>query len=175
LWSRGFGEVILLSTLAISCAPDRAAAKDTVVVKNLVSGLVCGDGGGDRRVCFQSEDVFVTGESSCVYAGRTAPCTWYGFSFDYELAKDAVTLQCSWSSTDRGSVGNPSEELAQEVNNASYEIELTRGENSFFNPQYSVLPTPLQEKGKVTRIEQSCSFQGVSLFEVTFTLHYPER
>lgn len=137
---------------------------------------MCGDE-ENRRVCFETQTIQITGEGTCVYAEENKPCTWYGYSFDYQLpeGKSKVTLQCSSWMSHPGNFGNPTAELERDADKGLYELELVGSEDTFFNPQYSVLPASLREPGRVIRYKQTCSYVGTKLFEILFELHYPER
>jgi len=161
---------IALSVFAVA----GSASDRRVLVSRLASGLVCGQP-SKRHVCFQTDTISITGESTCVYDGQPAPCTWYGYSFDYQLPVEQVTLQCVWSSSARGDVGNPSGEVGRGVDQGRYELSLSGTTGHFFNPQYSLLPAESAEPGKAIRIKNSCSYRGEQLFEVVFNLRYPER
>ena len=93
--------------LAFASFPLLAIADENhVAATNLKVGLVCGSG-ASRRVCFQTSDVQVTGEGSCIFNHQLIACTWYGFSFDYELPQDEVELNCTWSSNVAANLGTP--------------------------------------------------------------------
>lgn len=144
------------------------------IIRNLASGLLR-RADTDRRVCFQAEDVLITGEGRCTYDRRSVPCTWYGYSFEYELPKREATLECSWSSTDQANVGTPDAEGHTDVSQGHYELKLEGQHGFFFNPQYSVFPSQRKHVGKVVQIRNSCSLEDRVGFEVVFKLRYPER
>jgi hypothetical protein len=141
-----------------------------IAITNLKYGLVCGPD-YNRRICFQTSDIQITGEGRCVYNQQEIPCTWFGYSFDYKLPKDTVELDCEWSSTLPANLGNPIAELKENVSSYHYKIVLNRGESHFFNPQYSSVRADL---GIVEVNKQQCSYNGEKLFEFTFRLHFPE-
>jgi hypothetical protein len=167
------GAVALLVLLAGSgLAPVTRADDGRVVIKNLAVGLICGPE-ADRRVCFRTSDIQVTGEGRCQYDGRTEPCTWYGYSFDYRLPGDSVTLQCEAASSTPFSVGTAGGQVLKGVSKARFELTLGHDSSHFVNPQY--VAASHEAKGTVAEIWQTCAYAGRTLFDVMIRLHFPEQ
>lgn len=59
------------------------------------SGRVCREGGEPSAVCETSSDIRIVGDEDCATADGMAPCTWYGFEFDYAGADPNHPLLCS--------------------------------------------------------------------------------
>ena|ERR1700688_1508934 len=136
------------------------------VVTNVRFGVLCGE---EHRVCLETRAIRVTGASVCIYNHESKPCTWYGFSFDFDLPSGNRTLNCRWRSSVPNSPGNPREVVARGVTEGTYDITLPSHRGHFVNPQYTVFaPGP-----RVTTEEfQSCSYIGQQLFVVKYTLVY---
>ena len=155
--------------------PASVLAGDQVIIKNLARGLVCGATAAERHICFETDTIQVTNESTCVFSGRRIPCTWYGFSFDYDLPAETVKLQCTWSSTEQVNDGDIKAEHQVGAKQGTYELELKSTDRHFFNAQYVSASTAREKLGQVTRTRQACSYQGTKLFELSFSLRHPER
>lgn len=169
--------VLLIPMAALSaCTTNVMRAEEQVVIKNFTRGLICGANEAQRRVCFDTEEIQITGEGRCIFNGRPAACTWYGISFDYVLPKDGVKLECIWQSSHPANVGNPKALLQEGVTSGTFELDLKNNEGHYFLPQYLALlehPT-YQAPGQILRVTQSCSYQGTKLFEFSFNRHLPE-
>jgi hypothetical protein len=164
------GLVLALSIVTLSSNAD--AQSDRVVISNFKFGLVCGPN-DNRRICFQTRDIQITGESRCIYNKQAVACTWYGYSFDYRLPADSIKIQCEAKSNIATNVGSPTAELQKDSTYTKYEIELHSDSRHFFNPQYSS-GFPANMMGTTQEYTQACSYRGEKLFEFTLLLHYPE-
>ncbi|MSP94170.1 MAG: hypothetical protein EXR00_02775 [Alphaproteobacteria bacterium] len=163
----------LLVFALLSATPSIAQGQtNPVVISNFKVGLVCGLN-SDRRICFETHDIQLTNEGRCVYNRQLVPCTWYGYSFDYQLPTDIVKLQFESSSSVPRDVGNPTAEIEKNALVARYEMELRNDTNHFFNPQYTSV-SRASLAGTVDQNTQSCSYLGEKLFEFTLQLHYPD-
>ncbi len=169
-----FGSAVLVAGFALLAGPCAGQEQGRVAISNLKAGVVCGMG-SLRRVCFQTQTVYITGEGSCVYNKEMRPCTWYGYSFDYQVSKEKVLLQCSVTTSTVSNFGNPGGEQAKNTFSGQYEVELTAKDHSYFHPQYMVLPPYDAETPKVDHMKQQCSYQGQKVFEVVFDLLFPEK
>jgi hypothetical protein len=74
------------------------AAGGAISVSRFRSGRLCEQGPGGSTVCEQTVDIQVTGAAACAQGAGSAPCTRFGFEFDYQRANPAVPLMCSASS-----------------------------------------------------------------------------
>src|SRR5262245_54381478 len=130
---------IMITLLYASPLPVAYAQNRTVVITNFKFGLVCGPD-QNRRICFETKDVQVTNEGICTFNLQQTNCTWFGYSFDYRLLGNEVTLQCEWASSRPANVGNPTAELEKGASGGRYEIVLRSDDRHFFNPQYVTSP-----------------------------------
>jgi hypothetical protein len=165
----------LFAVAAMGVAQGTAFAADApVAISNLKSGVVCGLP-QNRRVCFQTTEIFVTNESTCNYVGKEKNCTWFGFSFDYKLpdGQKTVELDCTVQTDTPTDFGNPNAMVAKNATGMTIKLELSRDQSHFFNQQYAISP----EDGNSRAIEhskQSCSYAGQTVFELEFNVHYPD-
>ncbi len=166
---------VVLAGYGVPAFPEIISGSNGIAITNLTAGVVCGPD-NNRRICFQTDDIQITGEGTCIYNGKKEPCTWYGYSFDYSLPKEtkSIELDCNWQSDIRADWGNPKSEIAKNVANANYKIDLQNDKRHFFNPQYAAQTTNVG-LGNVQHVKQSCSYMGRMLFEIEFRLHFPER
>ncbi len=158
--------------LAIACAPSPAPL-GKVVIRNLQSGTVCGPPSAPR-ICQITSTIDVTGQGSCVFNRTTIPCTWFGYSFDYDLPSSTATLQCEWQSDVGRRMGNPDQALAENASHGQYELTLRNDTHHYINPQYRGL-SAADSGGSVESLRQSCGYAGEQLFEVAFEFRYPMR
>ena len=184
IMSTQFEKIICLSVFVFSATTACTAVADrsNVVIKNVKSGLVCthkidetGDYISDAHICFETEDIYVTGQGRCVFNGETKLCTWYGFEFDYNNKTNApVPLTCHFSS-DRDSVlGNPKgikDEDFSDTEISAYEILLKPGKGHISNPQYTLLS--LAGQGKTTVTLNKCEIEGQHVFDAKFNISLP--
>lgn len=146
-------------------------------VTNVKFGLVCSfaepQQGVEGWVCHQTDDIFLTDQSRCVYDRTTMPCTWFGFEFDYTAQQERVKLQCLTETSHPKSSGNPSGVLAGDVTSSSFSLELERQKGHFFNPMYYIFAVRPRDETKV--IEKiTCKAGDTVIFQKKFNLHFPE-
>lgn len=167
----------LILVLAVANADDFITSSPTndnaVVVTNVRVGVVCGKG-ESRRVCFETKDIQITNESTCVYNGSTVPCTWYGYSFDYKSSLPDMVLQCEYFTSEPFDEGNPREIIARNTTHGNFEMKLPGVSGHFFNPQYTAVADSTI-LGRIDEDKQICSYKGTKLFEVNYRLHFPEK
>lgn len=168
-WIAGF--VFIGSILAVMPILPASAANE-MAIRNLKFGLVCGSR-ENRHICHQGGDIAITNESICIYNKHPEQCTWYGYSFDYTAISNDITLDCRWSSDTPVALGNPHEELAKKASSMAFQLPLSKSTTHFFNPLYATA-TGVGGHQPAKHETQSCSYQGKRLFQVSFTLHYPD-
>ena len=179
-----FGKIICLSFFVFSGATACTAAADpsNVEIKNVKSGLVCthkidetGAYKNDAHICFETEDIYVTGQGRCVFNGKNKLCTWYGFEFDYNNKTNApVPLTCHFSSDRDTVLGNPEgieDEDFSDAEISTYEILLKPGKGHISNPQYTLLS--LAGQGKTTVTLNKCEIEGQHVFDAKFNISLP--
>jgi hypothetical protein len=82
------------------------SSADALRVAGFRSGRVCHDGANPSGVCETVVDIQVNGSEQCPRGGASAPCTWYGFEFDYQNADPAQPLVCSSSGASEDFLGS---------------------------------------------------------------------
>ena len=164
--------VIASITMGASLASTSAAMSAEVTISNVRVGPVCGEP-HNRRICFNSSEIFLTNEGQCVFNSMPRACTWYGYSFDYTAPVEGATLECRYTQLLPGNEGNPTAERQKNTRSGEYELKLKGGSHHFFNPQYTTLP-PNLPAGLVDEMKQSCSYKGEVVLEVAFKLRFPD-
>ena len=132
---------VMLALLLLSSVSGLGSGEQTtehVVIKNLKSGLMCVGDDDKMHVCVETTEIPVTGKGTCVLDRREVPCTWYGFSFNYDTLTEPATLNCLWSADEAGDLGNPEKMKVSGVKESQYQLDLSVSETHFANPQYSV-------------------------------------
>lgn len=146
-------------------------------IANVRSGPACPKPGDTTRqvgrICFQAEDIHITGQGACFYDKDEVPCTWYGFEFDYSGAMEGDKITCAYTTSEPADVGDPDGVTNAASTSGEYELSLKPGASHFFNPQYSVLRY-VREQIPDIRDETVCSFDGEELFRFKFNLISPK-
>jgi hypothetical protein len=143
-------------------------------IENFKSGLVCPDRTGDVGkgwICFETEDVAVTGQGRCTYNGEEAPCTWYGFQFDYRNAGSGERISCVTTSSEPIYYGDPDNADEAAVTTKEWAFELEPGSGRYYNPQYS-LSAPQRDQTLVSD-ETVCSANDGIIFRYKIRTTYP--
>lgn len=164
----------LISTLALFLLLFSQA--NALEISNFKSGLTCSDGEKPTDVCFETEDVYVTGQGNCVWNGKIKPCTWYGFSFDYKKAEPGTELVCKAIYSKNIVGGNPKEVLNNGAMSEEFKIKLNEESGHYFNPQYYLFSGYASSIfDSSVRSEISCSFKEKKVFEYTIKAHFPVK
>lgn len=150
---------------------------DAVEISNFRAGLACTHSSpaqsGRGWICHVTEDIPVTDQGRCVFNGEEQPCTWYGFEFDYRDARAGDALQCVFSQSEPGTVGNPEGILAESATGQAFDLVLEETAGHVFNPQYHTFVARPPGSAPLT-IRGACSFEAKPVFEYTFHLRFPE-
>ncbi|HEX7802956.1 MAG TPA: hypothetical protein VF471_09390 [Pseudoxanthomonas sp.] len=165
-----FASVVLALTLWGWQVATPVAATE---ISSFRSGLVC-DPGERGWICIDTEDIHLTGQGRCVFNKEEFPCTWYGFSFDYQNSKPGTSLVCTYKSSMPASMGNPKEVLAEDTDEGTYSLPLDGASGTFYNPQYTVLRTA--EAGQAVVVTSSrCTVDGKEVARFRFNIIAPAR
>lgn len=146
----------------------------SIEVKNFKSGLMCGINKDDMGwVCFEQEEIKVTGQSSCLSNGKEFKCTWYGYSFDYSDANPNQKIDCKyWESEPVTSIDLKGVEK-ESSKYFEFSFILDKTEGHFVNPQYSALGVSGNENiNKITQ-NVTCSSEGREIYKYKFISVYP--
>jgi hypothetical protein len=161
-----------MAAAAVAVPSVAHAGDDRVVVTNFKSGLVCG-WKDKAKICFETQDVQLTGQSLCVYNHENIPCTWYGFSFDYAPLRDNTDIDCTWSSSLPVVNGSPNGKDNIHRTESTYTITLKRDETHVFRPQYTGYEYGTD--GSVREVHEACSYKGQALFDAVFKIQSPSE
>lgn len=149
---------------------------NSVDIKNFKSGLMCGINKDDMGwVCFEGEEVLVSGQSSCSSMGEEFKCTWYGYSFEYSNAKNGQEIKCKYTYSEPIATQDLNSRSEEKKKVQYFTFSLNDKEGYYVNPQYS--PLRLSSNNEVGRLTQEveCSSEGRKLYEYRFTTIYPPR
>ncbi|MEO1622045.1 MAG: hypothetical protein AAFU53_13570 [Cyanobacteria bacterium J06632_3] len=139
-------------------------------IENFRFGLVCTDNESFSWLCFETEEIFVTGQGRCTWVGTEYPCTWYGYEFDYTGAEPGDLVTCVVTSNFPATTGNPREVVAENVTTSQYEFGLDVGDGSFYNPQYTLFQvSPVKSYYE----ETVCSLADTELYRFRMTTYMP--
>lgn len=141
-------------------------------INNFKAGYACTDGKTFGSICHQTEDIYLTGQGTCVYNKKAKPCTWFGFEFEYKNYNNEI-LVCHYQASDKISQGNPNEVLGV-GDKGNYSFKLDNQKGRFYNPQYMVLSFNSGEPSVVSTTTQ-CFVDDKLLFEFKHNVHFPIR
>jgi hypothetical protein len=172
---RLFMFLALVSSGCLFGSPSQA-----IEIGNFRSGLVCpynSDNNNKRQtsgwICFETEAVYITGQSRCTFDGNERPCTWYGFEFDYSKLAGDEEITCKSKYSEIGNIGNPDGVLAEDTNTFEYSFKLRSDASHFYNPQYSLFSSSAKHE-KIITDETVCSVDSQELFRFKFQLMFPK-
>lgn len=168
---------LLLSSLVF--APSGPAY--AVEINQFSAGLVCGKNDNAtpirqpvaERICFETETIYITGSSTCVFDGYDIPCTWFGFEFEYSDLSDGDTIICEGTSSQPHTYGNPNEVIAENATEFEFTLTPEPGAGRFYNPQYTAFMYRPIGYGREIR-ETTCRSGDEELFQFRFEIILPE-
>ena len=142
-------------------------------IHNFRAGLACTDGVSFGWICHETEQIMITGQGSCVYNGEDAPCTWYGFQFEYSGFTEDTVFECTAMSSVPKNIGNPELEEKQNAVSNTYTLDdIEVGEGFYFNPQYRTFG--LAEEALSHQYETvECRLDGVKQVEFSREIIFP--
>jgi hypothetical protein len=147
-------------------------SSDAIEVSDFKSGLMCGINKDESGwVCFQQENIHVTGQSSCVVNGETQKCTWYGFSFNYKGAKKNDIIECKVTYSEFVRDANISYLATTDQKTIEFQFTVDADNNYFVNPQYAVLSL----RGTTISSDTICHSNEKELFKYKLNTIYPKR
>lgn len=153
--------------MLLSCTGESKA----VEIKNFKAGLVCGVH-PERRICFETETIYITGQGRCVFKDEELPCTWYGFEFEYKNAAANEEVTCVDANNKPLRFGNPEQIEKVNSNTFRYSFTLEPGDDRFYNPQYSIFKFQTEGDNEILS-ETVCSIDDEELFRFKFRIIYP--
>jgi len=161
--------VIVLFLVIYISAPARS-----IEIENFKSGLMCGINKDEMGwVCFEQEEIKISGQSSCLSNGEEFKCTWYGYSFDYKDAKPDHKIDCKYWDSEPVTSINVDGVAKQNSKYFEFSFNLSKTEGHFINPQYSAFNVSGREKN--SRIIQNviCSSEDKEIYKYDFISVYP--
>ena len=158
---------ILLLSLGIGSA-------NSIEISNFKSGLFCTDLETFGWVCHETEQIYVTGQSKCIYDNGSIPCTWHGFEFDYKNHKEGDIISCKLESSRIFSLGNPEGVLSNDTTSDEYELEIPYGSGHFYNPQYVGLSVVTTSED-IEKQDTVCYSNDKEIFRYTKQFVYPKN
>lgn len=143
-------------------------------VSNFKAGLVCFDGKELLGVCHKTEDIYITGQGTCIWNQENKPCTWYGFSFDYKNAKQGTKILCKYKVSESITEGNFDGVRSENTNDGEFLINLENESGHFFNPQYFLFSGYYtSNQNSVIKTETTCAIDGKQVFSYKIKAHFP--
>jgi len=168
LWRQALKTILSLILLSITFSIS------ALEISNFKSGLACTDGETFGWICFEGEDVHVTGQGRCVYDGENIPCTWYGYEFDYIGYSKETKIFCEVKLSEPWNLGDPQEVIKEKADNITFELELPSDNGHYFNPLYVGLSD--SELGKENSVNTTvCMVNDEILFEFKSKQIFPKR
>jgi len=147
-----------------------------IEINNFKSGLMCGANKEDLGwICFEQEEILITGQSSCLSSNKEYKCTWFGYSFNYKKAKIGQTISCNYTlSTPMKTMNLYSmDTIAKKSVNFKFTLDKEKG--FFINPQYTVIGTSSNDEVKKETQDVVCSSEGTVLYTYRFISVFPPK
>lgn len=147
-------------------------------VERFRSGLVCLkpnldiEGFGDSSICLNTEEIIISGQSSCTFDNSEVPCTWYGFEFSFSDKLAGKSIKCTLTTDKPVSYGGPTGIRTRDISTHEYDLTLPKEAGRFFNPQFAVF-RPERREPQVIQEETTCSSDDRELFRFRFRFVYP--
>jgi hypothetical protein len=160
--------IIILLALFVSISAH------SIEIENFKSGLMCGINKDDMGwVCFEQEEIQITGQSSCISGDKEFKCTWYGYSFDYKNAKPDQKINCKYWDSEPVTSINLEGVVKEPSKYFEFSYRLDKKEGDFVNSQYSALSVSGDRETKKIAQNVSCTSEGVEVFKYRFISVYP--
>lgn len=151
-----------------------SAHSSAIDISNFKSGLMCGINKQDMGwVCFEEDEILISGQSSCVSMGEEFKCTWYGYSFNYKNAKKGQEIKCKYTYSEPIATQTIDSRSNEKKEIQYFTFSLEDEEGYFVNPQYSPLKLSSSNKTQKLTQEVECSSRGKKLYEYRFITVYP--
>jgi hypothetical protein len=142
-----------------------------IEVSDFKSGLMCGINKTEPGwVCFQQENIQITGQSTCIVNGETQKCTWYGFSFKYKGAIKNDLIKCKVKYSELVRDANISSLAPTDQKEIEFQFTVDVNNDYFVNPQYAVLSL----SNSTIKSETVCHSNEKQLFKYKFNAIYPK-
>ncbi len=130
-------------------------------LENLRSGTLCLSSEDAEAVCDADVKVLVAGEDSCELTdGSRAPCTRFGYAFDYRGASPGNTIDCTAERRDPMGRGQ----------SFQYRLPLPETSGRIFFPTFR--PFRSVDSRLIFSEVHKCSYQGEMLVNMEYMLYY---
>jgi hypothetical protein len=147
-------------------------SSSAIEISDFKSGLMCGINKDELGwVCFEQEDIKITGQSSCIANGKLKQCTWYGFSFKYKNVQKSDIIKCTVTYSEVVSDVNISSLASTDKKEIEFQFSVDANNDYFLNPQYAVLSS----RGTTIKSDTICSSNSKKLFEYKLNTIYPSK
>lgn len=163
------------SVILLFPAHTAVAAQD---IANFKSGRICLNPDsklkdfGRSEVCLETDEVVIDGQSICLFRGKEAPCTWFGFEFDFTPRLAGKTLRCTINSDIAITYGGPKSITHEDSKSHVFDLVLPKKAGRFFNPQYAVFRSGLRSH-KIYEEETSCEFEDEEVLRYRMRFIHP--
>lgn len=138
---------------------------NAIEISDFKFGMVCPNEESEIGwICHETNKILISGQGECVYNKSEAPCTWYGFSFNYKNSTESDLITCELTASEPVNHGNPEEVVRELSNKQEYQFKPPKGDGRFFNPQYSLFYAG-QSGGYSLHEKTVCKVGNNTLFE----------
>ena len=172
----------IIVTLVFITACDTAQNPNEFNLSGFKFGYVCPNPGGssypgqttgvsEGDICQASRRIDIQGDQNCIFNGKSEPCTWYGYEFEYENMPEPGVINCTWRTSVPTTEGNPNEVNFENETQGDFELTVSPGSGRFYNPLYTLY---FPNEGEEIVIEEYvvCRLDSEVIFEVDYeTFH----
>lgn len=153
-------------TLSAALGSSAAWAADGVRVTNFRQGLVKFDTDDRPFISDEGSDFIYKINGTCVAAGESYPCLWYGFEFEYESDSDTTQFECTSVSDIAQKHVYPGAVIAENTNVIRYGFVVSGRQGKYLRPQYT-----FGGRNQGLHSKDTCSVDGKEVMKWELRLH----
>lgn len=149
---------ILISSHSTMATEEKEGVGE-VKISGFRAGLVEFDSNQNPRIYKEGDTFPFEVNGMCVAVGKTYPCQWKGFEFDYESPYEKTTFNCVSFSDRAQDFVYPDRLVAKKSNASTWGFSVEGRSGHYIRPQYTIRLT-----GKPMNTISICYHKGVEVF-----------
>lgn len=110
---------------------------------------------------------------TCIADGKSIPCMWHGFEFDFISPESATLLLCDTTFDSPAYLVNPKKSYGDHISVFKWDITLEGRRGHLVYPQYSGRWD--ESKSYIRHSKTTCSYKGVEVLAFEFTVRQTGR
>jgi len=150
----------------ISACTSVPQTESTVKVYNLRQGLLRLQADGQWSIYAEGDNFLHQDNGTCLAAGKTTPCMWFGVAFEFSANAETTNLTCNATFSEPTDVITPREVLAVKARRDISTLELRGRSGKVFWQGYNVADGTVNPN----RIAVVCEHEGREILRYAFTI-----